>query len=345
MTTAVPDKRLVRIALAIHARLAAGQARQYLPELPTSAWENCRQLVRRVRRAEARDWPHAAGELRFELRYALGTLSGALAELKQRLEATDTCGIATTARDVYADLVELDDEFAAVSFDGRALELAVRTEPIELGGLELGPFEIRLDTRQLAAGSAYRITALEPNPCTMRPEVTHPHVLDGQLCEGEGRQAIRRALAAGRLYDFFQLVASVLRTYNDESPFVALEDWHGRACSDCGHVTEEEEGLSCATCGDWVCAECEVSCGDCGDGNCTHCLASCRCCEDSYCRGCLKQCPGCAQSVCSHCLFEDERCPHCHEDDSDDGTADDDPAASADAAVHSHRLGQTAVSA
>ena len=52
--------------------------------------------------------------------------------------------------------------------------------------------------------------------------------MDERLCEGDGRSAIRQALAQGRLLDFFMLVAGGLRTYNAESPFVALEIWERR---------------------------------------------------------------------------------------------------------------------
>jgi hypothetical protein len=68
-----------------------------------------------------------------------------------------------------------------------------------------------------------------PPPCrpsSCRAEVTHPHVLDDHLCEGEGRQAIHAALTAGRLVDFFHLVKGILETYNEDSPYEALSDWY-----------------------------------------------------------------------------------------------------------------------
>src|SRR5690606_20967014 len=106
----------------------------------------------------------------------------------------------------------------------RAGRLSVTTEPITLEGVYLGPFRIELDVDDLAAGECadYRVIALEPNPAASNCDVTHPHIQDEQLCEGEGRPLIRRALGEGRILDFFEFVASVLRAYNPESPYVSL---------------------------------------------------------------------------------------------------------------------------
>lgn len=347
---AAPNKKLlVRTAIAIHAQLAAGGTAR-LPTLPLDNWKRCRTLVRQIRRAQLKGWHLAADDLRLDLGYALTSLTGYLIELKQRLDTAHTDSGTTTARDLYEDLKALEEEFQVVSYSRKDRTFSVHTEPIELDGLELGSFEVRLDVSQLAADSNYRVVALEPNPSSSRPEVTHPHVMDEVLCEGEGRQAIRRALAEGRLVDFFQLVAGVLRSYNDESPFVALDEWHDQRCCDCGQMTNDDYGLSCSTCGDWVCGECEVSCGGCGDGHCTHCLARCSICEDSYCRHCLRSCLGCRQAVCSQCLLRDERCLNCHEEN-EDSAEDDNPAenndsaATADTATLAHRVGQAAVPA
>jgi hypothetical protein len=64
--------------------------------------------------------------------------------------------------------------------------------------------------------------------------VTHPHVCNGQLCEGDGAAPIKAALGSGRLLDFFVLVGQILETYNDASAHVTLDNWEGRSCNDCG---------------------------------------------------------------------------------------------------------------
>ena len=39
---------------------------------------------------------------------------------------------------------------------------------------------------------------LDANPADANHSVTHPHVQDEAVCEGEGRQPVRRALEQGR---------------------------------------------------------------------------------------------------------------------------------------------------
>ncbi len=106
------------------------------------------------------------------------------------------------------------DEFDQVTINLRERTLSVTTEPIDLEGLELGPFSILLDWNRLSEHGSYRIVAEYPNPAHSNEEVTHPHVHDERLCEGGGHLAIRQSLQEGRLLDFFILVRQVLRTYN-----------------------------------------------------------------------------------------------------------------------------------
>ena len=96
-------------------------------------------------------------------------------------------------------------------------EIAVTTEPITLEGIFLGPFEIRLDWERLGNSLPYRIKALDPHPAAANEDVTHPHVQNEQLCEGDGRVGHPQRLREGRLGDFFLLVAQVLRTYGKGS--------------------------------------------------------------------------------------------------------------------------------
>ena len=41
-----------------------------------------------------------------------------------------------------------------------------------------------------------------------------------------------RALRAGRLLDFFQIVSRILETYNSGSAYVSLSHWNGSPCAD-----------------------------------------------------------------------------------------------------------------
>ena len=110
------------------------------------------------------------------------------------------------------------DEFEAVDIDLGEHELSVTTDRIVLEGINLGSFKIRLDWHLLGFSSAYRVMALDPNPAAKNEDITHPHVQDGNLCEGEGRSAVQAALEECRLYDFFLLVSRLLHTYGRGKP-------------------------------------------------------------------------------------------------------------------------------
>ena len=202
-----------------------------------------------------------------------------------------------------------------MSFDLRSTYLSVTTEPITLEGHYLGPFEIRLDLRRLTAESPYRVIALDPHPAASREGVTHPHVLDEVLCEGDGRTAIRQALAQGRLLDFFQLVVNLLRTYNRESPFVELALWNGEGCGDCGETVTAEYRYECQRCEDTVCGDCQTTCGDCEGSFCSNCISECANCHDAHCGRCLSSCAAASASFVLSCLDDHERCPNCHEEE------------------------------
>jgi hypothetical protein len=339
---ASPPRPLVQWASAIHAELAAATTSTRLVDLPTESWRRSERLVRQVRRAELHGWHLAADELRRQLRYALSSVQSHLAELLTELGPTLVRSCRTTFKDVYEDLVALEREFDTVTFCRQSHLLCVTTEPITLEGVHLGSFEIRLHWQRLSARSKYHVVALEPHPAASRESVTHPHVLDEALCEGEGHRAIRQALAEGRLLDFFTVVAGILRTYNDESAFVALAVWEGRNCDDCGALVSDDEWSACHHCGDAVCDECLVSCGGCGNSHCNSCLVDCRDCQDGYCRNCIQVCGDCRRNTCQNCL-EDERCQHCHENHRVETDEASPPAE--ESAVHTDGLGQIVVPA
>jgi len=250
-----------------------------------------------------------------------------------------------SASDICQDLTALHEEFAEVTWSLSDETLSVTTEPILLQGVYLGAFRIELRWAELPASSAYSIIAVDPNPAASNESVTHPHVEDGELCAGEGRTAIRHALAEGRLADFFLIVANILRTYNHDSAFVTLELWEGRPCMDCGTHSTEDEYVSCTQCDRSVCNDCYVYCESCHSSYCSECSSQCAGCIERYCNDCLQTCPACQELVCSNCLMEKD-CECCHEEESKDESPESDaaePSRSAIAAVQPDCLGQTAV--
>jgi hypothetical protein len=201
-----------------------------------------------------------------------------------------------TLRELRDDLRQLDQEFEQIKLDLRNRTISVVTEPIELEDIFLGDFEIRLDLRKLSDtsdASAFEIIAQDPHPSAVNESVTHPHVQDEKLCAGDASVSISTSLRSGRLCDAFLAVNSVLHTYNRHSPYVALGDWSGVACDDCGSIMSDDESYFCEGCDQDYCGDCIRSCG---------------CCDNSRCRNCLEEDPVSGALCCSHCQ---ETCAEC----------------------------------
>ena len=194
-------------------------------------------------------------------------------------------------KDVFRDIVALEGEFDGVDVNLRAGTLSVVVGPITLLDVELGAFRIELDLDGVAraVSSPYAVIALTPHPAESNSDVTHPHVQDDALCEGAGREAIRRALREGRLLDFFMVVANILRTYNPNGPYVALADWSGARCGDCDDLVSPDRLGSCRDCAQSVCDDCSVACGQCQGACCGDCLSSCASCDEPRCQDCLSR--------------------------------------------------------
>ncbi len=335
-------KAFVRAAMAIHSHLAR-RGRSPTVEVPNMSWDRVSELAKLVKRARYRGWHLAADSLCRDLVYVLPSLESHLTAIREELSRSrNRANHVLTANDIYSDLQSLEREFPELGLDLGLKQLSVTTDPIELEGVYLGPFEIQLYwTRPLHTGPpAYEVVAKDPHPAESRRNVTHPHVMDNVLCEGDGHTAIRQALTAGRLFDFFMLVTSILRTYNSESPFVELSLWGGTSCSDCGTLVSEDYSYTCYRCEETICGECETPCGGCEECYCSGCVGSCADCEEPFCRSCLKTCEGCQRRVCTGCLEDDERCTKCHEDqEREDETATENPAPIG-APIHSDGLGQ-----
>jgi hypothetical protein len=327
------DKAHWRLAAAFHSEFTARRQNEALVDLPLGSWECCIRLACQIRRAQLRGWNLARAALLTELRRTLSSLHNELTTIFQRLPNSIGVQHGPSERDVYQDMVALEDEFEELNFDLIARWLSVTTDSIELEGVYLGPFEIQLRWGGPHQAPSYRVIAKDPHPAQSRDNVTHPHVMDEILCEGEGRQAIRQALQQGRIFDFFTLIAGVLRTYNSESPYVEFALWQGSPCSDCGDVIDEDDTYSCQKCRTTVCGSCESVCSGCDESCCSNCLTSCVRCENRCCRGCLKPCDDCQERVCAGCLDEQERCPHCHEDECSDEDEVDDEGAAAECAT------------
>ncbi len=295
------QKQLLRAAARIHAGLVR---RRCNPQwsLPLEAWNDLATLAGQIELARRRGWSRAAEVRMDDMAYSVESLQRRLGTMANEIRTqTDSRPLAVAA-DIYRDMVALHDEFEEVTCDLADHELRVTTSPIELDGFYLGPFEIRLDWEKLSLSPAYRVVALEPNQSSQLEEVTHPHVCDGHLCEGEGTTAIRSALREGRIGDFFLIVLNLLRTYSTGNAYVELDNWNGTACDSCGCYAAADTCWSCDSCGSTVCEECRIGCNSCDDSFCPNCIPACTHCQDSCCSSCLTACSECHRNVCLQCL-------------------------------------------
>jgi hypothetical protein len=229
------QKTLLRNAEQISSQLQRLRAVPITFELPDGDWVECQSLMRRIDLCTKRNWTHAAAVLKDRLERSLECCSDRLREISRQVSASSRLQLPPTVREIFRDLIALSDEFEDVKVDGSNQTLSVTTEPIMLEEIDLGPFEIRLHWDRIVERRPYEVLALEPNPAGESSETTHPHVKGEQLCEGDGRVSIDRALRAGRLLDFFQIVSQILHNYNSGSAYVSLSHWNGSPCRLRGH--------------------------------------------------------------------------------------------------------------
>ena len=279
--------------------------------LPEAAWLSCLRLIRMRQQAQERGWFRAAAKL--ELTTEVFQLTRQLVTLQQELESVTAEKPVPAIRTIYEDLLALEEEFGENSIDLKSKTISVVTEPIVLEGVYLGAFEIRLELADQNSDLPfhYHVFAQDPQPPITDDAVTHPHVQSDNVCEGDARVPIKRALEQGRLLDFFVLVSRLLRTYNPESPYVALSDWHSAECRECGDVVTTEEQTHCTNCENRLCRQCANRCVDCSSSFCHDCATRCEICRDDCCESCLKECGLCGSVCCSNCLDNEERCPIC----------------------------------
>lgn len=341
-----PNKPLIRLASAIHQAMVRSQKQSPLPVLPQTAWRDAERWLWYLRFSQERGWSGAVEAARGDLAFALKTLvtqsEAALATLENKQPSPPVVPM----RDIYEELVALEQEFDELDWDWKKGTLSVVTEPIELEEIDLGPFEIRLDWRQMDSSMPYCVIAKQVHAAECDSSVTHPHVSSERLCEGDGRVPIRQALQQGRLCDFFLLVRQVLQTYNAGSAYVKLQNWTGARCSDCGHDCEET--LVCQGCESDICEECCCWCSACDGRRCSECRGRCHGCERTHCHDCLSACADCSEDFCEECLT-DGCCSDCRKAASDETAANVaqsfEGSETPSIAVHTAGLGQAVVSA
>ena len=309
------NRALLRVATEIHGRFAVVPAEFHTVDLPYQTWASTERLLRQTRTARDRGWRLASQRKGREAAVMLSRLLEQLGSINQLYRHDNRATPKTSIVDIYSDLLALSEEFSAMACDRQSKTLSVTTEPIELQEVYLGPFGVRLNWSEVgqAESPQYRVVALDPHPAATDDSITHPHVQDEIVCEGEGRSAIRRALAECRLFDFFTIVVNLLHTYGASSPYVPLSKWHGFSCTDCAAIVSDDDRWACTRCESVVCDQCGLCCSDCGDSFCNSCITECSGCREVSCHACLTHCECCCDHFCASCLESEERCLDCYE--------------------------------
>ena len=295
-------RRNWRAAQSIHDELTGAGWLASLPTLPTAAWDNLCHTSRMLALAMQRGWRAAGQSVLEDLDYVVQRLERELQSYRQQLPSELKSNYVVSTREIATDLAALREEFSDVSLSGIDQQIGVLIEPIELEGTSLGRFRIVLRWNEIRSYRAYDVVATEPCPAQDNDEVTHPHVRDGELCEGEGAAPIKAALSQGRIFDFFLLVRQILETYNPGSAHIALGQWDGVSCSECGGRMSSDERSSCERCNAALCGECSSSCQGCERYVCTGCANECTSCDENFCASCLRMAAGSNQGLCQSCL-------------------------------------------
>jgi hypothetical protein len=325
MTTPNLARNCLRAAVKIHERLMVPCWTTYLDCWPSHEWERLRNLLWRLRKVQSRGWQAAARDVLTSVQFETLLLVDKLKAFRKQLPPLHSQSHLLTPSQIAADLAALENEFESVQIDLKARTVTVRTDPIELEGLWLGPFDIRLWWERIGVRRPYEVIATSPQRPNVDEEVTHPHVRDNLLCEGEATVSIKSALAGGRVFDFFLLVRQTLQTYNSASPYVAIEEWEGARCGDCGLSMHGDDASSCDACDARICNDCSLYCRDCDRYACSECSGQCAECENTFCQTCLADPPEAERRLCAGCRKLQVA------EEPDDAEASDDTSLAADA--------------
>ncbi len=321
----IQQRQALRAAKGIREALTYYQSCAKPPMLPEYSRELCQRLLRMIETARRRDWRLAMNRLELRLLQVVADYSSSLVRLRNDLTATRSWRYSVDEKAIAYDLLALPSEFSKVQIDLKMNLVAVDTQPIVLLGIDLGRFRVILDWQTLRQYHSYRVIALDPNPATSKPTVTHPHVKDDELCEGDGQSAICNALNHGRILDFFLLVRQILENYNSSTAYAVLESWQDEECDDCGSMVSDDRLVTCGCCEENICRDCTTNCLECGESFCAIHVDKCGHCGESFCRSCSAVCRQCRKRFCEECLDE-QACPACREeflDDLDEGEVED----------------------
>jgi len=207
-------KNLIRMADKIQdslIRLKHGRYLELMRQLTAFAGQ-LQELTAQSRKmgaSLAKGWFSAAERCRNGVNRLLIDIPSSVSRIRQL--TNDTQKETPNLSSLVDELNQVQDEFGSFEIDNTENTVSVITESITLDDVYLGPFRIQLELKRfsdLYTSSPYHVIALSPNPAATDETVTHPHVSNETLCEGDGCVAIKTALEQGRLSDFFTMVCN-----------------------------------------------------------------------------------------------------------------------------------------
>jgi hypothetical protein len=261
-----------------------------------------------------REWLTGAENILSRMDRNLNDFSYNLQRFKELVKSDEM--VLPNLSDIFAELLQIQQEFGELKFDLKERTISVTTEPITLDNISFGPFEVKLFIDQISklySDAPYKVIALKPNPAGTDDSITHPHVSSEKLCEGDGHVSIRKAIEQGRLCDFFSMTINILQTYNPDSPYISLDDWEGISCYDCGSTMAEDDRYYCESCDRDYCSQCSTCCQRCDTTICLGCAYECPGCNEPVCQSCTAKCKECEDTYCKDCLTEEGLCYDCEE--------------------------------
>ena len=253
----------------------------------------------------------------------------AMAMLKMMTEKSEVTLL--PVQEIIEEIRIISNAWKSVEFRDNKLSVMIEDVVLTDGNeeIDLGHFWIRIDLTD-----PYDMTIDSVSEVESSGGKYHPHVQNKSLCTGEGGDAIIDAICQGRLEDYLRIIESILRTYNDASPYEYLDQWYnpnhegeflctnckewcpeecGYCCEPCNSIYCEncaEDSSSCCECNKWICSQCSTTCKECGETVCGECKDVCCECKNTYCSSCLNECITCGSNGCSSCILS---CAYCSE--------------------------------
>ncbi|KKN99038.1 hypothetical protein LCGC14_0142830 [marine sediment metagenome] len=247
-----------------------------------------------------------------------------------KIWATDQSMVPLTMKEAIEEITAINTQWSEVIFRNGWLNVKINDVCLEDGNeeVELGGFWLQLDIQCPQDGLT--IESID-NVQSSNKGLTHPHVLNEKLCEGqEGEETLTNALNHGSLEYYFSTVEAIMRTYNDEFPHEKLRYWYKEnqlSCDSCNESISEEQSIYCEECytglcdhcaemvycedcGNWRCDECSTSCDECNEGLCISCANTCNLCTNIHCGSCIRTCEICDEDR-EHCIECSNNCADC----------------------------------